>query len=156
MKTSILLAATTLLATSALVYAGDKQNNSQPESGHSEQMKISPEMQKRRQAMRAELMAIQNETDPTKRQKMMQAHMEKMQKMMDSMAKKNQPGVKGHPGGMGMMMSPEMQKRMKMMQADMMAIRNETNPEKRQALMEAHMKKMQKMMKSMPMNGQQD
>jgi|GEM_PF-2251922 len=56
------------------------------------------------------------------------------------------PSMMGKSGNMGMMMSGDMQAHMTKMQADMMAIQNETDPAQRKALMDNHFKDMKSMM----------
>jgi len=60
-----------------------------------------------------------------------------------------QPGAMGESGNMGMMMSGDMQSHMTKMQTGMMAIHKETDPAKRKAMMDTHMKDMKSMMEMM-------
>jgi hypothetical protein len=92
MKKLVILTAAALLATSALVYAGndhDKQSGSMQKSAQSAMMMgMSGDMQAKMAKMKADMMAIQKVSDPAKRKALMKAHMKNMHSSMGMM--KNQ------------------------------------------------------------------
>ncbi len=94
MKKLVTLTAAALLATSALVYAGndhdhDKQSGSMQKGGQSTMMMGMPgDMQAKMANMKADMMAIQKVSDPVKRKALMKAHMKNMHSSMGMM--KNQ------------------------------------------------------------------
>ena len=91
MKKLVTLTAATLLATSALVYAGnghdpDKQSGSMQKGGQSTMMMgMSSDMQAKMAKMKADMMAIQKVSDPKKRKALMKEHMKNMHASMGMM-----------------------------------------------------------------------
>lgn len=82
--TAIALAA--LLASSTMVYAGNDHNHSDSKGSGSMAMGgMSSDMQAKMKAMKADMTAIQKESNPAKRKALMKEHMKGMNTMMGSM-----------------------------------------------------------------------
>jgi hypothetical protein len=113
-------ALTTLLASSALVYAGNDHNHANKNTMAGNEMNMpgmanmgmSGMMQGKMQKMKADLMAMQNENDPAKRKALMKTHMQDMKGMMEMM--KSQ---RGKMQGMNMDTMEKLETRVAMLEA---------------------------------------
>jgi hypothetical protein len=97
MKKLVTLTAAALLDTTGLVYADNdhNQSGSMQKGGQSTMMMgMSGDMKSHMKIMKADMIAIQKETDPKKRKVMMKAHMKGMNSMMGSMKNERSMMVK--------------------------------------------------------------
>ncbi len=85
MKKISTIAVALVLASSSLVYASGDHDKSSMKSKDNMSMGQSSAMMSHMKTMKADMMAIQKETDPQKRKAMMKAHMKGMSSMMGSM-----------------------------------------------------------------------
>jgi len=85
MKKISTIAVALVLASSSLVYASGDHDKSSMKSKDNMSMGQSSAMMSHMKTMKADMMAIQKETDPQKRKAMMKAHMKGMSSMMGTM-----------------------------------------------------------------------
>ena len=112
MKTSILVAAIVACALSAPIVSAQEKPAPDKPAMNMELDKHMSQMQEKMKAMQAQMDEIRNTTDPKKRQKLMQEHMQENMKAMHGMG-----GQKGDMKDGNMMKRHEMmEKRIDMMQ----------------------------------------
>jgi len=85
MKNISTIAVALVLASSSLVYASGDHDKSSMKGKDNMSMGQSSAMMSHMKTMKADMMAIQKETDPKKRKAMMKAHMKGMSSMMGTM-----------------------------------------------------------------------
>ena len=85
MKKISTIAVALVLASSSLVYASGDHDKSSMKGKENMSMDQSSAMKAHMKTMKADMMAIQKETDPKKRKAMMKAHMKGMNSMMGAM-----------------------------------------------------------------------